>query len=342
MGSSKRATLDESFFKKFGADRKEIERVTKKYPMKVTPYYLSLIKKRDDPIWKQSIPNPIELEDTRNVEDPLQEEHHTKVPYLVHKYPDRALLLVSSTCAMYCRFCTRKRKVGRIKQIPMEDIFKAIQYIKKHKEVRDVIVSGGDPLMRKDSELEKILKELRSIPHVEIIRIGTRVPCVLPSRITKRTVNMIKKYSPIYMNIHFNHPSEITPESSKACNMLADAGILLGSQTVLLKGINDDVKTIKELMHKLLMMRVKPYYVYQCDLVKGVEHFRTDVRVAIKIMKGLQGFTSGLAIPHFVIDSSGGGKVPIYPHYIQSISEDKVVIKNYLDNTYEYPNPKKK
>jgi lysine 2,3-aminomutase len=326
--------------KKFGANLEEIEKVKRVYPMRVSPYYLSLIKAKDDPIWKQCIPDIKELEDRSNFEDPLAEERDTKVPGLVHRYPDRVLLLISTQCPVYCRFCTRKRKVGREKQIPMEQILKGIDYIRKHKEVRDVILSGGDPLLRTDSELEFILKELRSIPHLEIIRIGTRVPCTLPSRITKRLCKMLKKYHPIYVNVHFNHPSEITPESKKACELLADAGIPLGSQTVLLKGVNDSPEVMKELMQKLLQIRVKPYYLYLCDLVKGTEHFRTTVEKALEIFREIQGFTSGLCVPHLVIDSpGGGGKIPILPQYIKKMTPEKVVLVNYKGEEYEYPNP---
>jgi len=326
--------------KNFGADLKEIERVKRVYPMKVSPYYLSLIKAKDDPLWKQCIPDKRELEDQFNIEDPLREERDTKVSGLVHRYPDRVLLLVSSKCGMYCRFCTRKRKVGRIEQIPMEQIMKGIDYIREHKEVRDVILSGGDPLLRTDKEIGFILNELRSIKHLEIIRIGTRVPCVLPSRITKKLCNIIKKYHPVYVNIHFNHPSEITPESKKACELLADTGIPLGSQTVLLKGVNDDPKVMKELMQKLIQIRVRPYYIFQCDLVKGIEHFRTSVQTGMKIIKEIQGYTSGLCVPHFVIDSpGGGGKVPILPNYIRKVNNEKIILENYKGEEYEYPNP---
>lgn len=314
----------------------EINRVKRKYPMKISRYYLDLIKEKDDPIWKQAVPSVEELGDNFNLEDPLQEEEHTPVPYLVHKYPDRVLLLVSSICAMYCRFCTRKRKVGRIKQIPLEDVFRAIDYIKDHKEVRDVVVSGGDPLMRTDGEIDEILKRLREIPHLEIIRIGTRMPCVQPSRITPRLVNVLKKYHPLFMNIHFNHPDEITPQSSQALKLLADAGIPLGSQTVLLKGVNDNPQVMIELMQKLIKNRVKPYYIYQCDLVKGVDHFRTPVETGIDIMKGIQGFTSGLCLPHFVIDGPGG-KVPISPQYVKDITPDQIIITNFMNNLYSYP-----
>ena len=322
--------------KELGANINEINRVKRTFPMKISRYYFDLIKNKNDPLWKQSVPCKEEIEDNYNVADPLKEEEFTPVQYLVHKYPDRVLLLVSSKCAMYCRFCTRKRKVGRIQQIPLEDIFKAIEYIKEHKEVRDVIVSGGDPLTRTDHEIEMILSKLREIPHLEIIRIGTRMPCVKPSRITVRLANILKKYHPLYINIHFNHPDEITEESKKACEILANAGIPLGSQTVLLQGINDSIEVMRELMKKLIQIRVKPYYIYQCDLVKGVEHFRTPIDVGINIMKQLQGFTSGLCIPHFVIDGAGG-KVPVSPQYIKNITDEKIILTNYLDDMYTYP-----
>lgn len=319
-----------------GADIKMIEKVKRRYPMKVTPYYLDLVKEKDDPIWKQCIPDERELEDVFNDEDPLKEEEHTPVPYLVHKYPDRVLLLVSSKCAMYCRFCTRKRKVGRISQIPMDDILRAIDYIRDHREVRDVIVSGGDPLMRTDSEIDTILKNLREIDHLDIIRIGTRMPCVNPSRITPHLARTMAKYKPVYINLHFNHPGELTPESEKALSILADAGLPLGSQTVLLNGVNDDREVMKELMQSLLRNRVRPYYIYQCDLVKGVEHFRTPVETGIDIIKALQGYTSGMAVPHFVIDGPGG-KVPVSPEYVREITPDEVIVTNYLDQMFKYP-----
>jgi len=326
--------------KMMGADLDAIEKVKRRYPMKITRYYLSLIKEKDDPIWKQSIPDPEELDDELNVEDPLKEEEHTPVPYLVHKYPDRVLLLVSSKCAMYCRFCTRKRKVGRIQQIPMDDVMRAIGYIREHPEVRDVVVSGGDPLMRTDQEIETILKELRTIPHLQVIRLGTRMPCVQPERITTRLANMIRKYHPVFMNIHFNHPSEITSGSEAALKILADAGIPLGSQTVLLKGVNDDPAVMVEMMQKLVKNRVRPYYIYQCDLVKGVEHFRTPVEAGIDIMKQIQGHTSGLCLPHFVIDGPGG-KVPISPEYVKQITPEQIIVTNFLDNLYTYPGVKR-
>ncbi|HIH36822.1 MAG TPA: KamA family radical SAM protein [Methanocellales archaeon] len=323
-----------------GADLQGIKKVTKVYPAKISRHFFSLIKEKDDPIWKQCVPSLAELQDNVNSADPLREERDTKVPGLVHRYPDRVLLLVSSKCAMYCRFCTRKRKVGKIQQIPMEQIEGGIEYIRQHPEVRDVILSGGDPLMREDWELEYILKKLRDIKHLDIIRIGTRVPCVLPSRVTKHLCDMLKKYHPLYMNIHFNHPAEVNSESRRACEMLADSGIPLGSQTVLLKGVNDSPEILKELMQKLVQIRVKPYYLYQCDLVKGVEHFRTTVQEGLAIIKSIQGYTSGLCCPHFIIDSPGGGKVPLLPEYVEDINEEKIVLRNYLGERYVYPNPR--
>lgn len=321
-----------------GADSREITRVKRRYPMKVSSHYLGLIQEKDDPIWRQCVPSIKELQDVVNAEDPLHEEEHAKTPYLVHKYPDRVLLLVSNKCAMFCRFCTRKRKVGRSSQIPMGEVMRSIDYIREHPEVRDVIVSGGDPLMRSDRELEQILIALRDIPHVEVIRIGTRMPCVDPKRITRRLANMLKRYHPLYMNIHFNHPREVTPEVSRACALLADAGIVLGSQTVLLRGVNDSHEVMTELMHRLLAIRVRPYYIYQCDLVRGVEHFRTPLEEGLNIIKRMQGYTSGLCVPHFVVDTAGG-KIPVSPRYLREFRPGEAVLANYLDEVYSHPNP---
>lgn len=325
-----------------GIRESELREVCKKYPVRIPKYYLSLIKNFDDGIYKQCMPAREELLDTVCFEDPLNEE----VGYLqggvpkgiTHRYPDRVLFIVSNQCAMYCRFCTRKRKVGDLnKQKTWKEIEEGIEYIKTHSEVRDVLLSGGDPLMLNDYVLEKIIKNLRAIPHVEIIRIGTRMPCTLPQRVTLSLCNMLKKYHPIYVNTHFNHPDEITPESEKACTRLADAGIPVGCQTVLLKGVNDSVEVMKTLMQKLVKIRVKPYYIYQADLVLGTNHLRTKVEKGIEIIKGIRGFTSGLCVPHFVIDSpGGGGKIPLLPNYLQEIRDDKVILKNYLDNTHEY------
>jgi len=242
---------------------------------------------------------------------------------------------------MYCRFCTRKRAVGRpLKRITMNDILKGIEYIRVHKEVRDVILSGGDPLLLKDEVLEDIIRRIRNIRHVEIIRIGTRVPCTLPQRITPELCNMLKKYHPLYINTHFNHPREITSESKRACEMLADAGIPLGNQSVLLKGVNDNPEVMKELVHKLLMMRVKPYYLYQTDPARGTDHFRTKIKVGLDIIRELRGFTSGMAVPQFIIDApGGGGKIPLLPEYVVSHADDRIVLKNYANKIYEYIEP---
>ena len=329
------------FLKKFPEEAENIRKVRKVYPMKVTNYYLGLIREKGDAIWKQCIPDLAELNDTVNEEDSLLEEQFTPVPGLIHRYPDRVLLLASNKCASYCRFCTRKRKVGKEVTITKEMILNAMDYIRKHPEVRDVLVSGGDPLMLSDEELEFILREIRSIPHVEIIRIGTRVPCSLPERITPRLCEMLKKYHPLFVNLHFEHPDEITPESTRACALLADAGIPLGNQAVLLKGVNDDPKVLAELFHKLVQIRVKPYYLYQADQIKGTEHFRTNVKDSLKIMEKLYGFTSGLCVPQFVIDAPGGGKIPLTPEYCQYMNEDAVVLRNFEGKVVEYKNPKK-
>jgi len=326
---------------RFGLDLEEVRRISREFKIQITPYYASLIKRKGDPLYKQVVPDVAELAENSGEEDPLEEDLDSPVPSIVHRYPDRVLFLVSHSCASYCRFCTRKRKVGDPMKIHPRYIEDGINYIKEHKEVRDVIISGGDPLILSDEKLENILSQLRAIPHVEILRLGSRVPCFLPQRITEKLVNMLKKYHPLYMNVHFNHPDEITPESSRALNMLADAGIPLGNQTVLLKGINDDVLTMRKLMQKLLTVRVRPYYIYQADYVKGTDHFRTTVEKGLEIYQGLRGWTSGLAVPQYVIDApGGGGKIPLIPEYVQSISEEKVVMRNYAGEIYVYPQVK--
>ena len=331
----------EDLLGKFDFNVDEVKDVIKKYPMRVNPYYLSLIESKDDPLWKQCIPDMKELSDPQGLEDPLHEEVDSPVPGLTHRYPDRVLLLISNQCAMYCRFCTRKRKVGDpVKRITKEQIMRGVQYIKEHKEVRDVVLSGGDPLLLKDTTLEWILRELRKIKHLEIIRIGTRVPCTLPQRVTPELCEMLKRYHPLYINTHFNHPREVTKEAKKACEMLANAGIPLGCQTVLLKGVNDNPEVMKELMQKLLMIRVKPYYIYQCDLTRGVNHFRTKIDVGLDVIRGLRGHTSGLAVPHYIIDApGGGGKIPILPEYVVERTPTNIILRNYAGQVFEYPEP---
>jgi len=260
----------------------------------------------------------------------------------VHRYPDRVLLMVTNQCPIYCRFCTRKRLVGKPGFLKKGELDRAIQYLREHQEVRDVILSGGDPLLLPDHLLERIFKALRTIPHLELIRIGSRVPGSLPERITPKLCEMVKKYHPIYMNLHFNHPDELTPKVKAACGMLADAGIPLGAQTVLLKDVNDDPEIMKRLVHQLLLVRVKPYYLYQADLTKGTNHFRTTVETGLNIIKALQGYTSGMAVPHFVIDApGGGGKIPLLPdNYLVHLDEDGALLRNYENKTFHYPQPK--
>ncbi len=312
--------------------------------MAVTPYYLSLIdvKNANDPIRKQAIPTDYELNlSDCDCDDPLHEEADSPVPGLTHRYPDRVLLLVTDKCSMYCRHCTRRRFAGQSdKSLPMAQIEKAIEYIERTPVIRDVLISGGDPLLLSDENLEQIIKRLRAINHVEIIRIGSRVPVVMPQRITPQLVDMLKKYHPIWLNTHFNHPNEITEESKKACELLANAGIPLGNQTVLLRGINDCMYVMKKLMHELVKIRVRPYYIYQCDLSNGIKHFRTKVSKGIEIIEGLRGHTSGFAVPTFVIDApGGGGKIPIMPNYVILNAENKIILRNFEGVITTYTEP---
>ena len=331
-------TVDQ-LVEKFGIDRKVAEELDEFFQARINPYYLSLIRHPGDPIWRQCVPDKAELEDFDAAEDPLMEDAMSPVPNITHRYPDRALFLVTSQCGLYCRFCTRKRKVGDYEKISMKGLESAFKYLEEHTEIRDVILSGGDPLMLTDAMLEKILQRIRAIPHIEIIRLGSKMPCVLPHRITPKLVNMLKKYHPIYCNTHFNHPWEITPESSKACQMMADAGIPMGNQMVIMKGVNDDPAVVKELMQKLLKIRVRPYYMYMADETKGANHFRTSIETGIKILEGLRGHTSGLAIPHFVIDApGGGGKIPIIPNYVLHKDEDRIILRNFQHKIYTYKN----
>jgi lysine 2,3-aminomutase len=323
--------------KRFNFDKETAERLNSLFHIRINPYYLNLIRYPGDPIWLQCIPDAKELEDDGLPTDPLNEDNDSPVPSITHRYPDRVLFLVTSQCSMYCRFCTRKRKVSDSTKISMKYIQDGLDYIKAHPEVRDVIVSGGDPLMLTDVMLEKVLGGLREIPHVEIIRVHTKMPCVLPQRITPELVAMMKKYQPLYVNVHFNHPWEITPEARQACDLLADAGFPLGNQMVLMKGVNDDAEIVKELNRKLLMMRVRPYYIYQADMVKSTNHFRTPIKTGLEIMDKLRGHTSGLAVPYFVIDApGGGGKIPILPQYVLYHDDQKIVIRNYKYEVFEY------
>ena len=337
------ATL-EKLAAKFGPEHIDVEALKpafENFQMRITPEVLDLIKEPGDPIWRQYIPSVEELDVHDGVIDSLDEDGDSPVPNIMHRYPDRVLFLVSPVCATYCRFCTRRRKVGDPEKIPLNQYESAFEYIRQHPEVRDVILSGGDPMMLSDRRLEFIFQNLRAIPHVEIIRLGSRITAHLPERITPEFCEMVQKYHPVYMNTHFNHPSELTPKVVASLDRLSKAGIVLGSHTVLLRGVNDDPKVMMKLMHELLKARVRPYYIYMADQVAGGEHFRTMVQTGLEIMKALRGWTSGLAIPYFVIDSpGGGGKVPLLPEYVESINDDEVVFRNYEGKTYRYKQPK--
>ncbi|MBN2361161.1 MAG: KamA family radical SAM protein [Deltaproteobacteria bacterium] len=323
----------------------EIRReVLRNFRMGITPYYLSLIDPDDprDPILRQCVPGVDEfLYRSVGEEDPLHEEKDSPVPGLTHRYPDRALMVVSNNCAMYCRHCTRKRIMFE-GAVPHVETDRMIDYIARTPAIRDVIVSGGDPLTLSTAKLESILKKLRAIPHVEVIRIGSRVPCVMPMRIDEELCNMLQKYHPIWMNVQFEHPRECTPEAAKACDRLLRAGIPLNNQSVLLRGVNDDVEIMRELIHGLCRMRVRPYYLFQCDPVRGSEHFRTPVAKGIEIIDQLRGWTSGLAVPTYVIDSpGGGGKIPIGPQYLLHYEEKsgRSILRNYAGKIFEYYDP---
>ncbi|MFD3155410.1 lysine 2,3-aminomutase [Haloimpatiens sp. FM7330] len=321
-----------------------VRKCTNSLRMAITPYYLSLIDSNDpyDPIRREAVPTALELHKSNaDLLDPLHEDTDSPVPGLTHRYPDRVLFLITDQCSMYCRHCTRRRFAGHHdKSLPMEQIEKAIEYIANTPSVRDVLLSGGDALLVSDDRLEYIIKKLRAIPHVEIIRIGSRTPVVLPMRITDDLVNMLKKYHPIWLNTHFNHPNEITEDSKRACEKLADAGIPLGNQSVLLKGVNDCVHVMRKLVHELVKIRVRPYYIYQCDLSMGLEHFRTSVSKGIEIIEGLRGHTSGFCVPTFVVDApGGGGKIPVMPNYLISQGEDRIILRNFegVITTYKEP-----
>ena len=328
--------------------RDKLEKVAEVFPIRINSYFINQIKNEHDPLWKQVVPTLEELDgfifnDSPLVSDPLNEEGDMPVPELIHRYPDRVLLMVNNQCPVICRFCTRKRKIGFPGIVTRDTLRQGIEYIGNHPEVRDVILSGGDPLLVPDKELERILSDLRAIPHLEILRIGTRVPGTLPQRVTPELCTMLKKYHPLYFNMHFNHPDELTPEVEKACNMLADTGIPLGSQTVLLKGVNDDSETMRELMQKLLKVRVRPYYIFQADMAFGTDHFRTDVQKGLDLISNLQGHTSGMGVPYFVIDApGGGGKVRLLPDTVVEHNENEVVIKNYEGKLFRYPQPHQK
>ncbi|MBR6848079.1 MAG: lysine 2,3-aminomutase [Bacteroidales bacterium] len=339
-------TLDQ--LKKYVKLTKEEEEGVKKtlstLRMAITPYYLSLIDPNDpnDPVRRQCIPTALETHQAdADLLDPLHEDEDSPTPGLTHRYPDRVLFLITDMCSMYCRHCTRRRFAGQTdNECGPDRIEKALEYIEKTESVRDVLLSGGDALMVSDKKLEYIISRLRQIPHVEIVRLGTRTPVVCPQRITPELCDMLKKYHPVWINTHFNHPNEVTAESKRACEMLANAGIPLGNQSVLLRGVNDCVHVMMNLVHELVKMRVRPYYIYQCDLSMGLEHFRTPVSKGIEIIEGLRGHTSGFCIPTFVVDApGGGGKTPVMPQYVISQAPGKVVLRNFEGVITTYTEP---
>lgn len=322
--------------RRFGLDTADLEQVAARYPCRISSYYAGLIKAAHDPIWLQCVPSLAELDDRDQSSDPLDEERLSPVPGLIHRYPDRAVLLVSNSCATYCRFCMRKRQVGCA--LSEFDFSAALEYIAATPSLRDILLSGGDPLMLADEQLHTILSALRKIPHVELIRIGSRMPVTSPSRITPELCRMLAEHHPLYLNTHFNHPLELTSEAARACKLLTDAGIVLGNQTVLLRGVNDDSTVLQQLMTGLLRFRVRPYYLHQMDLVRGTAHFRTPLEQGRQLIGSLRGKVSGMAIPHFVVDLPGGkGKVPILPDTLQRAGDDWQIrthtgeVVSYLD-----------
>ncbi|MBO5724697.1 MAG: KamA family radical SAM protein [Lentisphaeria bacterium] len=323
----------------FPVDIQEIDHVAKVFPFRIPVRILDLMKDQGDPIYRQCVPDPAELApDSSLMDDPLGEERHKAITHVVKKYPDRCLFLISNQCAMYCRFCTRKRKFRQDFTITQKQIDEGIEWIREHTEIHDVLLSGGDPLLLEDQKLQYILEKIHAIEHVRFIRIGSRAPVVLPERITRKLTAMLKKFHPLYINIHCNHPAELTPDVVESLRRLADAGIPLGSQTVLLKGVNDNVETMRSLMYALLEARVKPYYIFLSDLIYGTEHFRTSIDKGLEIIEGLRGHISGMGVPHLVIDlPGGGGKITLVPDHLRKRSGKNYTFCNYLGEEYLYP-----
>lgn len=323
---------------RWSMDRDALMSVHRQYPFNASPHVLSLLGSPHDPIGLQIVPDVKEIEDSDGLEDPLAEEILSAVPNLVHRYPHRVLWLVSSVCAAHCRFCTRKRRWKSPIALTPELLRSGLDYIRAHREVNDVLLSGGDPLLLSLERLEEILTSLRSIPHVEIIRIGTRAPAFLPQAVSADLAALLARHHPLFVNVHFNHPLEITPESASACTLLANAGIPLGSQTVLLKGINDRIDILTQLFQKLLRLRVRPYYLMQMDLTRGASHFRTPIHQGLEILHGLRNRISGLAVPQYVVDLPGGqGKVPLVPAHIEEVHSDRMLVRDWLGRPCSYP-----
>ena len=319
-------------------DTRSIEPVIEQYPMRINPYYLSLIRSKNDPIWIQAVPDVKELDVSGESGDPCAENEQSPVPGLIHRYPDRVVLMAGNRCGVYCRHCMRKRTVGHGGANPMDSIFQAVDAIGRMPQIREVILSGGDPLLLADTVLADLLGRLRALAHVEILRIHSRVLCTLPQRITPVLAEILARFHPLYVNTQFNHPREITPAAANACDLLSRAGIPLGCQTVLLKGVNDHPETMRRLLLKLLQVRVRPYYIHHPDPVAGTRHLRVPVSAGLHILQSLRGFTSGLAVPHYMIDlPGGGGKIPLMPEYVKKIGKDRLVVRNYEGKLYEYP-----
>lgn len=320
------------------ADTRDIRRVSQRYPCRISRHYADLIHAKGDPIWRQAVPDVRELEDPAGLDDPLAEEAHSPVPNLVHRYPNRVLWIVSHECATFCRFCTRKRRWAN--PLPLTgELFRAgLAYIRSNQAIRDVLISGGDPLLLPLPRLEAIISSLRNIPHVEIIRIGTRIPCVAPERVNSDLAGMLARYHPVFINLHFNHPIEMTQEAGKACALLAGAGIPLGNQTVLLKDVNDRAEILAELFQGLLKWRVRPYYLMQMDLTTGTGHFRTPLPTGLNILRSLQNRVSGIAVPHFVVDLPGGrGKVPLLLSQLLGMESDSLIVRDPEGKPCRYP-----
>lgn len=332
----------EAFIKLTDEERAGCAQAGQKLSLAITPYFFNLIDPADpaDPVRRQVVPQGAEQQIApEEMLDPVGEDEHQPVKGIVHRYPDRVLFLVTDRCAAYCRYCTRSRLVSNAQDYNFHpELETGLEYIRNTPQVRDVLLSGGDPLLLSDNKLDYLLGELRKIPHVEFIRIGSRIPVFLPQRVTPELCDIFRRHGPVWMSIHVNHPNECTLELREACERLAFAGVPLGNQSVLLKGVNNDADTMRSLIHRLLMMRVRPYYLYQCDLITGSAHLRTDPREGIEIIRALRGHTTGYALPQFVIDApGGGGKIPLNPDYVESISEEAIVLRNYEGRRFRYP-----
>jgi len=325
------------YYPSMDIDLDAVGRVIKKYPMLINPYIAQQLRNPDNPFWKQAVPHIDEIDVNDGIIDPLAEEKFSPVVNITHRYPDRVLFLVSNQCAMYCRFCTRKRKIGKDFKVDAETINVGIEYIQRNEQITDVLVSGGDPFMLEDDSLADILSRLRAVSHVETIRIGTRVPILFPQRVTENLAKMLSRFQPLYINTHINHSDEITDEVRSACGFLSNAGISLGCQTVLLKGINDTPDIMKKLMKKLLQTRIRPYYLHHGDMTRGASHFRTTIKTGLDIVSSMRGNISGMCVPHYVIDlPGGGGKVPLLPEAVCGIEGDDLLIKNYQGKMFKY------